>query len=234
MDSGTSLLAVPSDAIKAYLLAYHCGAALYPSPASLLLLFLYSLPSSISGPCSSFTYIPSVLYFRPSFPGPVIVLTRCRSGRPRDPSFTGRLSPTPPPSGGPSGLAATTCGAVSYPGWRGSFCSLPGVVGGGVCRYNGRRPKPRCSRGWYGSRGLTPPLYSVGCPWGATLGLDLGWISFDPWLRPCGLHYSAVSEVRFPAKPLPLTRLTPMPFRLTPIPVGDVPGFPVHRRNCPT
>ena len=70
MDSGTSLLAVPSDAIKAYLLAYHCGAALYPSPASLLLLFLYSLPSSISGPCSTFTLTPSVLYFHPSFPGP--------------------------------------------------------------------------------------------------------------------------------------------------------------------
>ena len=131
MDSGTSLLAVPSDAIKAYLLAYHCGAALYPLLASLLLLFLYSLPSSISGPCSSFTYIPSVLYFRPSFPGPVIVLWRCRPGRPRDPSFTGRLSPTPPLPGGSRGIeppwpSRATCGAASYPGWRGSFCPLPG------------------------------------------------------------------------------------------------------------
>ena len=125
-------------------------------------------------------------------------------------------------------------GAVSYPGWRGSFCSPPGVVGGGVCRHNGRRPKPCGSRGWYGSRGLTPPPYSVGCPWGASLGLGLGWISLDPWLRPCGLHYSAVSGVRRTAMPLPLTCLTPMPFRLTPLPVDDVPGFPVHRRNCPT
>ena len=111
-------------------------------------------------------------YFRrtsvlPPFSGPGIALWRFRPGRPRDPSFTGRLSPTPPPSGGPPGLAAATCGAVSFPGWRGSFSSLPGLGGGGVCRYNGLRPKPRGSRGWYGARGLTPPPYSVGCPWGA-------------------------------------------------------------------
>ena len=177
---------------------------------------------------------PILLSVRPSFPGPVIALWRCRPGRPRDPSFTGRLSPTPPPSGGPSGLAATTCGAVSFPGWRGSFSSLPGLDGGGVCRYNGLRPKPRGSRGWYGARGLTPPPYSVGCPWGANWGSGFGQHPLDPWLRSCGLHYSAASGVRGSALSLSPSRLTPMPFRLTPLPVDDVPGFPGHRRNCPT
>ena len=69
----------------------------------------------------------------------------------------------------PPGRSATTCGAGSCPGWRGSLCPLPGRLGGGgVCRYNGLCPKPRGSRGWYGARGLTPPPYSVGYPWGAT------------------------------------------------------------------
>ena len=224
----------------AYLLAYHCGA----------LRCILLPPHSFS-----FSSTPSHL----PFPGPVlrspISLPFCTSVLPSpDRSSScggaGLGAPVIPPSragfplrprplegpgvSSPSGLPVTTCGAVSFPGWRGSFSSLPGLDGGGVCRYNGRRPKPRGSRGWYGSRGLTPPPYSVGCPWGASLGSGFGWISLDPWLRPCGLHYSAVSGVRGTALSLSLTRLTPMPFRLTPLPVDDVPGFPVHRRNCPT
>ena len=184
-------------------------------------------------PCLRSPFCPSFL------PRSGIVSTRCRPGRPRDPSFTGRLSPTPPPSGGSRGIEPPR--PLRDHVWRGLLSRVarviqlaPGGGGGGVCRYNGLRPKPCGSRGWYGARGLTPPPYSVGCPWGANWGSGFGQLPLDPWLWSCGLHCSTASGGRGSALSLSPSRLTPVPFRFTPLPVDDVPGFPGHRRNCPT
>ena len=110
----------------AYLLAYHCGALrsrLTPSPFPLL-------PPIFHFRALFYVHLYPFRSVLPSFlPRTGIVSTRCRPGRPRDPSFTGRLSPTSPLPGGPSGLSglsAATEWRGLRPGWRGSFCSLPG------------------------------------------------------------------------------------------------------------
>ena len=75
----------------------------------------------------SFPHSPSFL-FRPSFPlpGPGTVSWRFRPGRPRDPSFTGRLSPTPPPSGGSRGIEPPWPFRDHV--WRGLLSRVAGVI----------------------------------------------------------------------------------------------------------
>ena len=111
----------------------------------------------------------------PSCGGPGLgapVIPPSRAGFPLRPRPLEGLGVSSPP-----GRSATTCGAGSCSRVAGVIVPAPGALG-----RRGRVPSAGCpglfsrargfnphgSRGWYGARGLTPPPYSVGCPWWAT------------------------------------------------------------------